>query len=244
MQIRQIGDSVLHSIPRAVDFESDGKKVQHDYEILERDLHKFAGVGIAANQCAEIKEPLQMMIVGTSLPQVRESAKLRYPDQEIPNETLMVNPKIIAYQGDVYYPEMGEGCLSVYGSLRAKMPRHSEVVLEYCDIEGICFEKIFSGFIAHIIQHEVDHLKGLVYLQKAFEEYSGDELELILKLVKDTIDSQGKALERPDSLKPVLIFDRKDDKLIYDKTQLIDELQKLATETLLGLKRYLKLKQA
>ena len=75
----------------------------------------------------------------------------------------MINPQIVAYSDE---KETGwEGCLSVPG-MRGQVERAKEIEVVYGDRHGNQQQKIFTGFVARIIQHEHDHINGKVFLDR------------------------------------------------------------------------------
>ena len=181
--IRHIGDKILHAKPRAVDLSTPSKDLLALGQLLRDELKESGGVGITANQCRRIKSPLQMMLVGVP----KESEKFRalvhkiYPDSDIPEVTLMLNPSIVKVEGKPSFTDRGEGCLSLLNSLRAEIPRSPKVTLHYYALENnkaVEHTEVFEGFMAAAIQHEMDHLNGIVYIQKVFHSvYSQIYLE-------------------------------------------------------------------
>ncbi len=110
-------------------------------------LEDAGGVGLAAPQ---VHSPLRLFIY--KIPAERA-------DQEIPL-TAVINP-IVTALGD----EMAlgwEGCLSIPG-LRAAVPRHQHIRLTGADETGQPIDKTISGFHARVVQHETDHLNGILY---------------------------------------------------------------------------------
>lgn len=80
-----------------------------------------------------------------------------------------------------------EGCLSI-PKIWGNVSREKKIYLEYADLTGKSHKKLYSGFKALIIQHEVDHLKGVLFTQRAleqntqlFEEKNGDLKKLLTK---------------------------------------------------------------
>lgn len=65
-----------------------------------------------------------------------------------------------------------EGCLSV-PKIWSPLTRPTKVILEYQDMTGAVMQRWFSGFEATIVQHEVDHLQGILFTQRALEQNSG-----------------------------------------------------------------------
>ena len=75
----------------------------------------------------------------------------------------MINPEIVERSAEM---ERGwEGCLSIPG-IRAEVPRHRRIVASYQDVQGTRIIREFEGFPARIFQHEDDHLRGLVFLDR------------------------------------------------------------------------------
>jgi peptide deformylase len=110
--------------------------------------------------------------VGISAPQVYESIRLfivashpnpRYPNAPVMEPTPMINPVIVSHSKKKV--KDWEGCLSVPG-IRGLIPRYAEITVEYFDRTGNKYKKTFENFIARIVQHENDHLNGIVFLDR------------------------------------------------------------------------------
>lgn len=101
------------------------------------------GIGIAANQ---IGVALRVAIVGRG-----DGTHVE-----------MVNPRIVAKRGDVTY---AEGCLSVPGE-EEQVKRYGEVDVTWQDREGKPHQETAKEKFAHVVQHEVDHLDGTVYVMR------------------------------------------------------------------------------
>lgn len=109
---------------------------------------------------------------GLAAPQIGVSQRLvifgvdhnpRYPDAEPVPFTVLVNPKIVMLTREV--EEDWEGCLSVPG-MRGVVPRYTKLRYSGFDIEGNAFERVAEGFHARVVQHECDHLDGILYPQR------------------------------------------------------------------------------
>jgi peptide deformylase len=87
----------------------------------------------------------------------------RYPDAEDVPFTVLVNPKIILLTKEV--EEGWEGCLSVPG-MRGIVPRYTRLRYTGFDAEGNPIDRIAEGFHARVVQHECDHLDGILYPQR------------------------------------------------------------------------------
>jgi peptide deformylase len=87
----------------------------------------------------------------------------RYPDAEEVPFTVLVNPKLVMLTRDV--EEDWEGCLSVPG-MRGIVPRYTKLRYSGFDIDGNPIERVAEGFHARVVQHECDHLDGILYPQR------------------------------------------------------------------------------
>ncbi len=148
--ILKMGDPRLLRIARPVDaFDTD------ELHLLVRDMfetmHAVNGAGLAAPQ---IGVDLQLVIFGTDLPNPR------YPEAPPVPRTVLLNP-VVTPIGDAQ-EEDWEGCLSVPG-LRGVVPRFAQVRYSGFDPYGDPIERTASGFHARVVQHEVDHLLGVLY---------------------------------------------------------------------------------
>jgi len=111
------------------------------------------GVGIAAPQVYISKR----VIIVASRP------NLRYPDAPEMDGVVMVNPEILAFSQAACLGE--EGCLSVPNE-RGQVERAQSIRVRYFTLNGEKVEAEFSGFPARIIQHEVDHLDGVLFVDR------------------------------------------------------------------------------
>lgn len=113
-------------------------------------MYVLNGAGLAAPQ---IGVALRVVIFG-----VQHNS--RYPDAESVPETVLINP-VITPLGEVM-EEDWEGCLSVPG-LRGLVPRHAHIRYQGRDEYGALIDRSVSGFHARVVQHECDHLDGILY---------------------------------------------------------------------------------
>jgi peptide deformylase len=125
-----------------------------ELEELVRDMddtmRSLDGAGLAAPQ---IGVSLRVVIF-----EVRRN--LRYPDAgEVPY-TVLVNPELTPLDDEL--EDGWEGCLSVPG-LRGLVPRYRRLRYRGCDAEGRAVDRTVDGFHARVVQHEVDHLDGILY---------------------------------------------------------------------------------
>jgi peptide deformylase len=109
---------------------------------------------------------------GLAAPQIGVSQRIvifgvehnpRYPDAEPVPFTVLVNPKIVMLTREV--EEDWEGCLSVPG-MRGVVPRYTKLRYSGFDPDGNPIEREATGFHARVVQHECDHLDGVLYPQR------------------------------------------------------------------------------
>jgi peptide deformylase len=111
------------------------------------------GVGIAAPQ---IGVDLQVVVFGFERSE-------RYPEAGTVPRTVLINP-VITPVGE--QQETGwEGCLSVPG-MRGQVPRYAQIRYQGFDELGVAIDRQVSGFHARLVQHECDHLWGILYPQR------------------------------------------------------------------------------
>lgn len=111
------------------------------------------GVGIAAPQLYVSKR----VIIVASRPNPR------YPDAPDMAAVVMVNPEILEYSNETCLGE--EGCLSVPDE-RGTVARAQRILVRYFTLQGESVETAFEGFPARIVQHEVDHLDGVLFVDR------------------------------------------------------------------------------
>ena len=113
-------------------------------------MHAANGAGLAAPQ---IGVNLQLVIYGFK-------QNPRYPDAPSVPETVLINPVLTPLSQEM--EEQFEGCLSVPG-LRGSVPRYTQLHYEGVDQFGNQISRDAEGFHARVVQHEVDHLLGILY---------------------------------------------------------------------------------
>lgn len=148
LKIATLGDKILLKKAKSVTNIKDSD-VQKLIDEMIATLKNSKGVGIAAPQVFESKR----IIIVNSYP------NSRYPYAPEFGPEAMINPRIIKKSKK---KEKGwEGCLSVPG-YRGLVPRHERITVKYTSRDGKTKTMGAEGFIARIIQHEVDHLEGRI----------------------------------------------------------------------------------
>ena len=116
---------------------------------MEQTMQAANGAGLAAPQ---IGVPLRLVIFG--------AATTRYPDADSVPYTVLINPQLKPLRGGLV--EDWEGCLSVPG-MRGMVPRYRQLRYRGFDPHGQPIDRTVEGFHARVVQHEVDHLDGVLY---------------------------------------------------------------------------------
>jgi len=169
-----IGDPVLRQPARELSREELGSpQIQRLIDDLIETKRATHGAGIAANQ---VGEALRVAIVEV------EEGNPRYPYKPAVPLTVIVNPVIEPLDGGTV--EINEGCLSV-PDLRGTLPRHLAIRIRYLDRFGEERDEVKRGLTAGTFQHEVDHLDGVLFVDRAdprtfatweqFERYQRDD---------------------------------------------------------------------
>lgn len=117
---------------------------------MEDTMAALNGAGLAAPQ---IGVPLRVVIFGIA-------ANARYPEAEPVPQTVLINPVITPLDAEM--EEGWEGCLSVPG-MRGLVPRYLRLRYQGFDAQGAAIDRKVQGFHARVVQHECDHLDGVLY---------------------------------------------------------------------------------
>lgn len=160
-----VRDIVLYGNPILKRKASWVKKIDHDIKRLIRDLKDTIkvenGVGLSSNQIGMLKRVIVLHEVG----------------EEDGSEKIfaLINPEIIEKEGQI---EDSEGCLSFPG-LYISIVRAEKVKVIYIDENGDTVEREFSGILARAIQHELDHLDGILFIDRM--DKNDEESQKLLK---------------------------------------------------------------
>ena len=157
--IVQAGHPVLRSVARPYDGQVDDAELTELLGLMHRTMRAAPGVGLAAPQ---IGLPLAVAVIED--PGSGDEATSRVRERPVLPYRVLVNPSY-APEGDevvAFY----EGCLSVEG-YQAVVPRPRAVRLTGLDGTGAVLDEVVTGWPARIVQHETDHLRGTLYLDRA-----------------------------------------------------------------------------
>ena len=154
LKVREVGAPILEKQCDEVNIKNINKDIIDIIEDLKSTLEFETGLGIAAPQIGVNK---RIIVVGA------KKENIKYNDAEEIPITAMINPnwKKLSEDTDLQY----EGCMSV-PSIRGKVERYRNIELTYYNENGEKIVKQLNGFFARLVQHECDHLDGIVFLDK------------------------------------------------------------------------------
>jgi peptide deformylase len=157
--IVQAGHPALRQRAAAFDGQLSGELLARLINVMREVMHDAPGVGLAAPQ---LGIPLQLAVFEDQFDVDPEAAAIR---NRTPLEFMaIVNPRCTPLGTGL--ASFYEGCLSLNG-LQAVVARHERVVLDFQTSDGRAAQREFSGWQARIVQHETDHLKGVLYVDRA-----------------------------------------------------------------------------
>lgn len=117
-------------------------------EIIAKKYQLRPGVGLSANQIGLDKRMFAMYFTD---------------EKGVEHEYALFNPKIISHSTSMTYLPQGEGCLSVDREVKGLVPRYDRVKVRAYNIEGAETIIKLNGFAAIVLQHEMDHLNGIMF---------------------------------------------------------------------------------
>ena len=131
------------------------KLTDADRKLIERmaeTMYKNRGIGLAANQVGILK---QIVVIDIDQLDVKHGGKGK------PNLQVFLNPEIISESAED--TSFREGCLSLPG-IEADVYRPLQVEVTYYDLDFQPQKRMLNGFLARVIQHEIDHLNGVLFI--------------------------------------------------------------------------------
>lgn len=152
------GDAVLRK--KAEDISKDYPKLEELISNMYETMYGAFGVGLAAPQ---IGLPIRMFLVDTS--PFAEDEDFTPEEQEILKnfKRTFINAKILEESGDEW--AFNEGCLSI-PDVREDVFRKPKITIQYQDENFVTNTESFDGLIARVIQHEYDHIEGILFTDK------------------------------------------------------------------------------
>ena len=145
------GHPVLKKVAREID--KDYPELKQIIENMFETMYEAVGVGLAAPQ---VKLSIRLIVIDA------DPYKTNYPEAE-GFKKVFINPQIISEEGEAW--EFEEACLSLPGIAEFVM-RKPKLTIKYLDEDFKEHEEVFDGMLARIIQHEYDHLEGVLFVER------------------------------------------------------------------------------
>ena len=153
-----MGHPVLRARARAVEpSEIRSPRIQQLIDDMFETMHEYHGVGLAAPQ---VHESLRLFVAG--FPPSRDRKEDEDEADRFP-EVVLINPEVRPEGTETI--EDWEGCLSI-PDIRGRVPRARQVIVRAFDRRGKPVEIRAAGFSARVIQHETDHLDGILFFDR------------------------------------------------------------------------------
>jgi peptide deformylase len=180
LSILQYGDPVLRAKGKRID--KIDQRIRELAQNMIETMHAANGVGLAAQQ---IGEPLQLTVLDVSQVEDRPTTmKLNGQDLDPPSAMplVLVNPQI-DLGGET---EIGtEGCLS-FPEITGEIDRAKSITVRAQNLEGEPIELETTGFLARAIQHEIDHLNGILFIDRVSSAAKTSLSSKLKRLQKET----------------------------------------------------------
>jgi peptide deformylase len=176
------GDPVLRKVADFI--SSDYSNLKETLANMYETMYNASGVGLAAPQ---VGLTIRLFVVDTSA--FGDDDELATEEQlKLKNfKRTFINAKMIKEEGEIW--GFNEGCLSI-PDVREDVFRNERITLEYCDEDFVVKTEVFDGLIARVIQHEYDHIEGILFT----DLISSLKKQLIKKKLQNIMDGKS----RPD----------------------------------------------
>lgn len=149
------GDPVLRKIGEEIDPEYLNLKetIANMYETM----YNAYGVGLAAPQ---VGLSIRVFVIDTAPFSEDEDLQKEEQQQLKGFKRTFINAKMLSEDGELW--GFNEGCLSI-PEVREDVFRNEKITIEYCDEDFVVKTEVFDGLIARVIQHEYDHIEGILF---------------------------------------------------------------------------------
>ena len=180
LSILQYGDPILRAIGKHI--EKIDNRIRELAQNMIETMHAANGVGLAAPQ---VGESLQLTVLDVSQVEDRPSTMKLNGENTDPQSAMplvLINPEIDLGSET----EMGtEGCLS-FPEITGEIERAKSVTVRARNLDGEAIEIEATGFLARAIQHEVDHLNGILFIDRMSSAAKTSLSSKLKRLLKET----------------------------------------------------------
>jgi peptide deformylase len=162
LPIYLFGTKILKKMANPVE-SLDDSTVKLIYDMFET-MHKANGLGLAATQVGDLRRVITIDISDVTEPNAEgETEDTAHPTSpDLPRTLALINPEILHEEGK--WP-MEEGCLSL-PHLRGEVVRAEKIRIRFHDAEFKQQELLADGLLARVILHELDHLNGILFVDR------------------------------------------------------------------------------
>ena len=156
------GDPVLKARAKDIPADMPAADLKQIVQDMYDTMYHAHGVGLAAPQ---VGKGIRLFVIDSApmIDSEDEETGEPLPDAEQGVKRTFINPQMVSETGEEWGFE--EGCLSIPG-VREMVYRHETIVIRYEDEQRQTHEETFSGMTARVIQHEYDHLEGVLFTDK------------------------------------------------------------------------------
>ncbi|CAN1523708.1 Def N-formylmethionyl-tRNA deformylase [Flavobacteriaceae bacterium] len=168
--LRKIGDELTPEYPNLKEI------IANMYDTM----YNACGVGLAAEQ---VGLSLRLFVIDTTPFSDDEELEAKEQKQLNGFKRTFINAKMIKEEGEEW--AFNEGCLSI-PDVREDVYRNPTITIEYCEEDFVMKTEVFDGLIARVIQHEYDHIEGILFTDKI----SSLKKRLIQKKLKNIIEGK------------------------------------------------------
>jgi peptide deformylase len=180
LPIRKYGDPILRQKARPIAaITAELRQLAAD---MGETMYAANGIGLAANQIGRLERILVLDVVQTDDGPGKPRGRQRTSERQL---EVYLNPEILdtGIEDDTY----SEGCLSIPG-LEGDVYRPLRLTLRWMDLDGATHEASFDGMRARVLQHEIDHLDGILFIDRLPEARRASLAGALNRLKKETLD--------------------------------------------------------
>ncbi|MBX3730183.1 MAG: peptide deformylase [Candidatus Sumerlaeia bacterium] len=180
LPIRKYGDPILREKAQPVAVVTD--ELRQLAVDMGETMYAANGIGLAANQIGRLERILVLDVVQTDDGPGKPRKRQRTNERQL---EVYLNPEIVdsGIEDDSY----SEGCLSIPG-LEGDVFRPLRITLRWMDLEGANHQADFDGMRARVLQHEIDHLDGILFIDRLPEARRASLAGALNRMKKETLD--------------------------------------------------------
>ncbi len=171
---------------KGVDVDPESEEIRKLIDDMFETMYNASGVGLAAPQ---VDKSYRLFVIDTT-PFADWDELTEEEKEKLRTRKVFINARKIEEKGEEW--DFEEGCLSIPG-INEKVRRKKQITLEYLDENGVKHVETFDGLMARVIQHEYDHIEGILFtdylsplkkrlLKRKLEKISKGEIDVTYKM--------------------------------------------------------------